>query len=186
MLQHHETLPTPVSINSQTNWENYFLANHVSPARNETARLLYFRYRLVPWIDSDAPGSSFGDAIMALAHDNLLVLRSIVALSSYHQGVTGDCANSPTTDAPDFTQVLSKVHDTQDRLIGDVCSSLLALPAFFACSPTKWSACRFPAFDNTNPPISAISDEPVATLSRLHLKYGTLRMNHTPLHSIYL
>lgn len=167
----HALVPIGLAL-SQSTWETYFTTNNASSATNETAKVLYFRYHLVPWMDADAPGSTFGYDLMALAYNTPSILESVLAVSSYHRNLV-DQQDKDTSECLEFTQAMLDGDHARADSTSDICRALLALPAYFGCPPSKWLTCHIPQlYSNILVSSSFAPIEPLTTLLRVHLKYG--------------
>ncbi|KIL94105.1 hypothetical protein FAVG1_02667 [Fusarium avenaceum] len=154
-------IPTP------SRWNETVLSEQNSSER-QTA-MLRFRYQIVPWLDSNAPGSSFGPKIMTLAAEKSIIMDVIVwvAMRRSRKITSSDGHESDPHIVQQFHHRLS----LEDALTGDIGRSLLALGNFFYTSPSEWTTLytdylngggRYHFFEN--------QEEPLKTLERFHYK----------------
>ncbi|XEV07350.1 hypothetical protein FSHL1_012637 [Fusarium sambucinum] len=151
-------IPTPAR------WNETVLSEQNSSER-QTA-MLRFRYQIAPWLDSNAPRSSFGPKIMTLAAEKSVIMDVIVWVAMRR-------SRAATAPEGDFHLVQHLQHrlSLESAFTADVGRSLLALGNFFYTSPSEWanlhSDCsfgedRYQFFGN--------QEEPLKTLDRFHFK----------------
>ncbi|KAH7183541.1 uncharacterized protein B0J16DRAFT_416590 [Fusarium flagelliforme] len=162
------TAPTSTQPNNEGNqiptparWNETVLSEQNSSER-QTA-MLRFRYQIAPWLDSNAPRSTFGPKIMTLAAEKSAIMDVIVWVAMRR-------SRSSTTSEGDFHLVQHLQHrlSLENGFTADVGRSLLALGNFFYTSPSEWvgfhsdPADRYQFFEN--------QEEPLKTLNRFHFK----------------
>ncbi|RGP78318.1 hypothetical protein FLONG3_3633 [Fusarium longipes] len=150
-------IPTPAR------WNETVLSEQNSSER-QTA-MLRFRYQIAPWLDSNAPRSSFGPKIMTLAAEKSVIMDVIVWVAMRRS------RGSAVPDG-DFHLVQHLQHrlSLESAFTADVGRSLLALGNFFYTSPSEWVGLhsdrpfgdRYQFFGN--------QEEPLKTLGRFHFK----------------
>ncbi|RFN40336.1 hypothetical protein FIE12Z_13062, partial [Fusarium flagelliforme] len=118
-------IPTPAR------WNETVLSEQNSSER-QTA-MLRFRYQIAPWLDSNAPRSTFGPKIMTLAAEKSVIMDVIVWVAMRR-------SRSSTTPEGDFHLVQHLQHrlSLENGFTADVGRSLLALGNFFYTSPSEW------------------------------------------------
>ncbi|KAF5722320.1 hypothetical protein FMUND_2831 [Fusarium mundagurra] len=146
---HHQhdgnQIPTP------SRWNETVLSEQNSSER-QTA-MLRFRYQIVPWLDSNAPRSTFGPKIMTLAAEKSTIMDIIIWVAMRRSGRS----SSSTSHEGDTHLVQQFQHrlSLEDAFIANIGRSLLALDVR--------ERCQF--FES--------QEEPLKTLDRFHFKTGT-------------
>ncbi|EKJ73464.1 hypothetical protein FPSE_06382 [Fusarium pseudograminearum CS3096] len=165
------TAPTQHNQNNEGNqiptparWNETVLSEQNSSER-QTA-MLRFRYQIAPWLDSNAPRSTFGPKIMTLAAEKSVIMDVIVWVAM---------RRSRGTTAPegDFHLVQHLQHrlSLESAFTADVGRSLLALGNFFYTSPSEWANLHPDrTFGEDRYQFFANQEEPLKTLDRFHYK----------------
>lgn len=135
--------------------------------------MLRFRYQIVPWLDSNAPRSTFGPKIMTLAAEKSTIMDIIVwvAMRRSRRSLSSTSHEGDAHLVQQFQQQLS----LEDAFIANIGRSLLALGNFFYTGPSEWAnlhsdcvevreRCQF--FES--------QEEPLKTLDRFHFKTGVI------------
>ncbi|KPM46464.1 hypothetical protein AK830_g96 [Neonectria ditissima] len=124
-----------------------------------------FRYQVVPWIDSNAPKSSFGSKVMALAQEKPIIMDAATYLAKcWIRGA------EPTSEEQPLQELQNRLL-LEDAFIVDVGQSLLALGGLFDAGPSHWTnICLYHVqSDAPSQPFEDV-DEPLKTLLRFHMK----------------
>ncbi|CEI70662.1 hypothetical protein FVEN_g851 [Fusarium venenatum] len=161
---HHHPNNEGNQIPTPARWNETVLSEQNSSER-QTA-MLRFRYQIVPWLDSNAPRSSFGPKIMTLAAEKSVIMDVIVWVAMRR-------SRASTVSEGDFHLVQHLQHrlSLESAFTADVGRSLLALGNFFYTSPSEWANLhpdrsfgedRYQFFEN--------QEEPLKTLDRFHFK----------------
>ncbi|KAF4999373.1 hypothetical protein FGRMN_2514 [Fusarium graminum] len=154
-------IPTP------SRWNETVLSEQNSSER-QTA-MLRFRYQIVPWLDSNAPGTSFGPKIMTLAAEKSIIMDIViwVAMRRSRKAAT---SNGHESD-PHLVQQFQHRLSLEDAFTANVGRSLLALGHFFYTGPSEWAGLsaeyagaggQYQFFEE--------QEEPLKTLDRFHYK----------------
>ncbi|KAM0350707.1 hypothetical protein ACHAPU_003201 [Fusarium lateritium] len=158
-------IPTP------SRWNETVLSEQNSSER-QTA-MLRFRYQIVPWLDSNAPGTSFGPKIMALAAEKSIIMDVIIWVAMRRSKRTAS-SNGHESD-PHLVQQFQHRLSLEDVFTADVGRSLLALGHFFYTGPSEWASLsteyagaggQYQFFEE--------QEEPLKTLDRFHYKTGMI------------
>jgi hypothetical protein len=161
---HHHPNNEGNQIPTPARWNETVLSEQNSSER-QTA-MLRFRYQIAPWLDSNAPRSSFGPKIMTLAAEKSVIMDVIVWVAMRR-------SRASTAPEGDFHLVQHLQHrlSLESAFTADVGRSLLALGNFFYTSPSEWANLhpdrsfgedRYQFFEN--------QEEPLKTLDRFHFK----------------
>ncbi|KAF4455285.1 hypothetical protein F53441_2360 [Fusarium austroafricanum] len=130
--------------------------------------MLRFRYQIVPWLDSNAPRSTFGPKIMTLAAEKTVIMDVIIWVAMRRSRKTGQDGDSHLIQQ--FQHRLS----LEDSFIADVGRSLLALGSFFYTGPSEWANLHSDCTDvRDRCHFFETQEEPLKTLDRFHFKTGT-------------
>ncbi|CAF3596406.1 unnamed protein product [Fusarium graminearum] len=151
-------IPTPAR------WNETVLSEQNSSER-QTA-MLRFRYQIAPWLDSNAPRSTFGPKIMTLAAEKSVIMDVIVWVAMRR-------SRSTTAPEGDFHLVQHLQHrlSLESAFTADVGRSLLALGNFFYTSPSEWANLHPDrTFGEDRYQFFASQEEPLKTLDRFHYK----------------
>ena len=160
-------IPTP------SRWNETVLAEQNSSER-QTA-MLRFRYQIVPWLDSNPPGSTFGPKIMTLAAENAVIMDVIIWVAMRRSGRTISSTNQDGEShvIQQFQHRLS----LENIFIADVGRSLLALGNFFYACPSEWGSLLSDYIDVTERcQVFENKEEPLKTLDRFHFKTGIFQL----------
>lgn len=127
-----------------------------------------FWYKIVPWIDSNAPKSSFGSKIMALAQEKPIIMDAATYLARRRI----KHAEPPSEEAQLLQEMQNRIL-SEDAFIADVGRSLLALGGLFSAGPSQWTNfCFYHAQPDAPSQAFEDVDEPLKTLLRFHMKIG--------------
>ncbi|KAJ9415241.1 hypothetical protein QL093DRAFT_2453587 [Fusarium oxysporum] len=162
---HHQhdgnQIPTP------SRWNETVLSEQNSSER-QTA-MLRFRYQIVPWLDSNAPRSTFGPKIMTLATEKSTIMDIIIWVAMRRSRKTSNSA-SHESDSHLVQQFQHRL-SLEDAFIADVGRSLLALGNFFYTGPSEWANLHSDCVDvRERCQFFESQEEPLKTLDRFHFK----------------
>ncbi|KAF5645993.1 hypothetical protein F52700_1942 [Fusarium sp. NRRL 52700] len=162
---HHQhdgnQIPTP------SRWNETVLSEQNSSER-QTA-MLRFRYQIVPWLDSNAPRSTFGPKIMKLAAEKSTIMDIIiwVAMRRRWRSSSSTSHESDTHVIQQFQHRLS----LEDAFIANIGRSLLSLGNFFYTGPSEWANLHSDCVDvRERCQFFESQEEPLKTLDRFHFK----------------
>jgi hypothetical protein len=157
-------IPTP------SRWNETVLSEQNSSERE--LAMLRFRYQIVPWLDANAPRSTFGPKITTLAAEKSVIMDAIIWVAMRR---SKSSSSSTSQDAEQhLIQQLRHRLSLEDSFVSDIGQSLLALGNFFYTCPCDWPNLysdsttvrqRYQFFDS--------QEEPLRTLDRFHFKTGT-------------
>lgn len=155
-------IPTPAR------WNETVLSEQNSSER-QTA-MLRFRYQIAPWLDSNAPRSSFGPKIMSLAAEKTIIMDVIVWVAMRRSR-----GSAPPDGDFQLVQHLQHRLSSENAFTADVGRSLLALGNFFYTSPSDWAdvhSDRPIRIGREGYQFFETQEEPLKTLNRFHFKAG--------------
>ncbi|KAL5593420.1 hypothetical protein FOBRF1_012522 [Fusarium oxysporum] len=154
-------IPTP------SRWNETVLSEQNSSER-QTA-MLRFRYQIVPWLDSNAPRSTFGPKIMTLATEKSTIMDIIIWVAMRRSRKSSNSA-SHESDSHLVQQFQDRL-SLEDAFIADVGRSLLALGNFFYTGPSDWANLYSDCVDvRERCQFFESQEEPLKTLDRFHFK----------------